>query len=166
MRGTNNIRMNKTVTLASLLLFFSAFSAYAQNPPRPVTVTPLATLAFGAFYQSGAGTVSVDYAGTRTWTGGIITLGSYIVSPAVLRITGNLGTLVTLIMGPDITMNGDGGGTLTLHLDPVTDPTSPFVLTGGNPATVDLHIGGTIDVPAARPRGSYSGTFTIIFNQD
>lgn len=160
------IRITRSLSTASLLLLFSVFSAYAQKPPRPVTITPVATLSFGAFYQSGAGTVSVDYAGTRTWTGGIIVLGSHVVSSAILRISGNPGTRITLTMGPDITMNGSGGGTLTLHLDPVTDPVSPFVLTGGNPATVDLHLGGTIDVPAARPRGSYSGTFMIIFNQD
>jgi hypothetical protein len=166
MNARSYIRITRIVFAAGLLLLLSVFSAYAQKPPRPVTITPVATLSFGAFYQSGAGTVSVDYAGARTWTGGIITLGSYIVSPAILRITGNPGTRITLTMGPDIIMNGDGGGTVTLHLDPVTDPVSPFVLTGGTPSTVDLHLGGTIDVPAARPRGSYSGTFTIIFNQD
>jgi len=165
MKMAEHINIGKTVFVSGLLLLF-CFSAYAQKPPRPVTITPVATLSFGAFYQSGAGTVSVDYVGTRTWTGGIIPLGSHIISPAVVRLTGNPGTRITLTLGPDITMNGDGGGTLTLHLDPATDPVSPFVLTGGNPATVDLHIGGTIDVPAARPRGLYSGTFTIIFNQD
>lgn len=166
MKTAGHIRIARIVLVTGLLLFFSVFSVWAQKPPGPVTVTSLATLSFGAFYQSGAGTVSIDYAGTRTWTGGIITLGSYVVSPAILRITGNQGTMITLTMGPDIIMNGSGGGTLTLHLDPVTDPVSPFVLTAGNPSTVDLHLGGTIDVPAARPRGSYSGTFTIIFNQD
>lgn len=143
---------------------------YGQRPPRPITVVKTTDLAFGAFYQGVAGgNVYVSATNIRSADGGVVLLGmGYTVASAVFRVTGNPGTLVTVLLGPAVLLNGSNGGSMTLTLDPNTEPVSPFVLTGVFPAIKDLSVGGTLTVgaPAANPPGSYSGTFTIIFNQN
>lgn len=156
--------------LFALLILCLSVPAYGQRPPRPITVNKTVDLSFGAFYQGAAGgSVSVSSSGVRTSSGDVVLLGmGFTVAAAVFRISGNPGTMVTLLLGPDVLLNGSGGGSMTLHLDSNTNPVSPFVLTGGVPSVVDLSVGGTLTVgaPASNPPGSYSGTFTIIFNQN
>lgn len=168
-------RIIKCILPVIVLTFFNFSGLYAQGypfPPRPIQVTKIADLAFGAFYLGASGgTVSVSAAGGRAATGDVVLLGmGYLVAPAVFRIKGNPSTLVTPMMGGPVSLNGIPAGTLTLTLNPTTNPLSPFVLPGPLPpnAVVDLYVGGTLTVgsQAANPPGSYSGTFTIIFNQN
>lgn len=154
------------------LIIFSLSSSlvHGQRPPRPITVNKTVDLAFGAFYQGATGgNVYVSASNIRTADGGVVLLGmGYTVAPAVFSVSGNPGTLVTVLLGPAVLLNGSNGGSMTLTLDSNTSPVSPFVLTGGSPATKDLTVGGklTVGSPASNPPGSYSGTFTIIFNQN
>lgn len=155
------------ITLMLVVLFYSP-SVYGQRPPRPLVVSTIANLAFGSFYQGATGgTVSVSIANTRTPSGDVVLFGGTGATTAVFRIQGNAGTLVTILLGPDVALTGSGGGSMILHLGP-TNPVSPFVLTGITPVTLDLYVGGTLTVgaPASNPPGSYSGTFTITFNQN
>lgn len=157
------------------LIFFNSAVVYAQGypfPPRPIQVTKTVDLAFGAFYLGiSGGTVAVSAAGGRTSSGDVVLLGmSYPVAPAVFRVRGNPGTLVTPMLGGPVTLNGVPAGSMILTLNPTTNPLSPFVLPGPLPANaiVDLNVGGTLTVggPGTNPPGSYGGTFTIIFNQN
>jgi hypothetical protein len=161
------------VRLFALVFFFSSEMLRAQfgppPPPRKIVVTPTAQgLSFGAFTHGPAGgTVTVNAAGSRSSGGSVMLLGlGYSFSPALLEIVGNPGTVVTLMNGPDVLLNGSNGGSLLLHLGD-SNPVSPFTLTVPYKVVTQLRIGGTLTVggPGGNPPGSYSGTFTIIFNQ-
>lgn len=163
----------RIVTLFALVLILSSGIGNAQfgppPPPRKIVVTPTAQgLSFGAFYHGPAGgTVTVNSAGSRTSGGSVVLLGmGYTFTPALFEIIGNPGTIVTLLNGPDVLLNGSNGGSLLLHIGDST-PVSPFVLTVPYKVVTQLRVGGTLTVggPGGNPPGSYSGTFTIIFNQ-
>jgi hypothetical protein len=158
-----------------LILFSGVFSFSALNaqidssvdPPRPVEVTVVENLSFGAFYQGAAGgTVTIDPSGVRTAGGDVILLGmSFVFNAAHYTIVGNEGTAINLSYNPSVTLAGPG--TMTLTIDS-TFPLSPFPLLNNKPLLNHLHIGGTLTVgpPASNPPGAYSGTFEIIFNQE
>lgn len=158
----------RAALILSSIMMLNAPDLLGQRPPRPVTVTTTVNLAFGAFYQGGSGgTVVVNTSNVRSSTGDVVLFGGSGAASAVFRIQGNAGTLVTLLIGPDVPLTGSGGGTMMLHIGP-TNPVSPFVLTGITPVTLDMSVGGslTVGIPASNPPGSYSGTFTIVFNQN
>jgi hypothetical protein len=159
------------ITLFALVFLFSSDMLKAQfgppPPPRKIVVTPTAQgLVFGTFYHGPAGgTISVNASGSKTAGGSVIPLGTG-ETPALFEIIGNPGTIVTLLFGPDVSIAGSNGGSLLLHLTD-SNPVSPFVLTVPYKVVTQLRVGGTLTVgsSAANPPGSYSGTFTIIFNQ-
>lgn len=162
------INILKAFLISVLMIILHSPALLGQRPPRPLVVTTQVNLGFGAFYQGMAGgSVVVSTANTRSSTGDVVLFGGSGATSAVFRLQGNAGTLVTLLIGPDVPLTGSGGGSMMLHIGP-TNPVSPFVLTGVNPAIKDLYVGGTLTVgaPASNPPGSYSGTFTIIFNQN
>jgi hypothetical protein len=175
MRFTETIclsRMRGPFLILSGILIFLAFQTIAgqEPPPRPVTVTVTAQgLSFGAFSQGVAGgTVTISSAGVRSATGDVILLGfGYIFSTALYELVGNPGTVVSILNGPDVSLPGSNGGSMTLHLG-ASNPASPFVINTTPPAFTQLNIGGTLTVsnPAANPPGSYSGTFDITFIQE
>lgn len=159
----------RTAALVIMFCFTGILLVAQEDPPKPITVeTTAQNLAFGAFYHGPAGgTVSISSAGSRTSGGSVVLLGlGYSFSPALFYIRGNPGTIISLLNGPAIQLNGSGGGTLTLSLG-LTDPVSPFVLTNPYPVPTELRVGGTLSVGSSgtNPPGSYNGTFEIIFNQ-
>lgn len=159
----------KIFILYLLLLLVLTQEANAQYPPRPVVVNPTGQgLAFGAFYQGAAGgTVSVSPAGVRSASGDVILFfGGFTFTAARFTIRGNPGTLITMMAGPPVVLNGSNGGSMTLTIGPANPP-PPFVLTNPWPVPMDFFMGGTLTVgsPAANPPGTYDGSFTIIFNQ-
>ena len=158
------------VFCTGLLLVFS-FAAKAQPPPpRPISiyVNPAQGLLFGAFFQgSSGGTVIVDYTGSRSVTGTLVQANLGIpFSPAIFEVDANPGTLVSIMNGPDITLNGSNGGTISLHIGAAS--TGPVFVTSVVPPTrTQVLIGGTLTVgnPIANPSGNYSGTFSVTFIQ-
>jgi len=141
-----------------------------EPPPRPiiVTVNLSQNLSFGAFYHFAAGGTVIIYTdGSRSSTGDIVLLTMYSFDPGLYDVVANPGTLVSILNGPDATLNGSGGGTLTLQIGD-SDPSSPFVVTTTPPAATQLRIGGTLIVgnPLANPPGNYSGTFDVTFIQE
>lgn len=140
-----------------------------EHPPKPVTLTTSQNMSFGAFaVGTFGGTVSVSSSGVRTSTGDIIlvNLGT-IYAPAHFEADVNPGTIVSLVLGPDVTLTGSNGGSMLLHLQDPT-PGYSFVTWANPPATTQISIGGTLTVgsTAANPPGAYSGSFLIIVNQE
>jgi Domain of unknown function (DUF4402) len=147
-------------------------SAVAQPPPpRPIAVyiNPAQGLIFGAFFQGIAGgTVIVYPDGSRSVTGDVVQANLGIpYSPAIFEIEAQPGTLISILNGPDVTLNGSNGGALILHLG-TSSTGSPFVTTVAPPGRTQVRIGGALTVgsPLANPPGAYSGTFAVTFIQE
>ena len=148
-----------------LLLLISQESIAQEPPPRPVKVTKIQDLGFGAFYQGGAGgTVTIIWNGTRS-AGGTVVLFGVGGSAAIFNIVANPGTIISFLK-PVSTLTDGSGHSLSLQID-TTNPASPFVTTNNYSIPTPVSIGGilTIGTPLANPPGSYSGTFDITFVQ-
>lgn len=142
-----------------------------QPPPRPISVSfnPALGLRFGAFFQSASGgTITVSPTGVRTSTGAVILADmGYTYGAANFDITANPGTLVSILNGPDATLTGSSGGSMSMHIG-TSFPTSPFVTSANPPAYNTITLGGTLTVgsPVANPSGAYSGSFYVTFVQE
>lgn len=174
------MKTNKTIYRIVLpVLLLTGLSSAAQrnllalgpeNPPRPVViyVNPAQGLQFGAFYQGATGgTVIVYPNGSRSTTGSVIQANQGIsFSPAIFEVDAEPGTLVTIVNGPDVTLNGSNGGSITLQIGS-SDPVSPFIATEISPGRTQIRIGGTLILtsPLANPPGNYNGTFLVTFIQ-
>jgi hypothetical protein len=158
----------KGLPVIFLLLLYQGVCAQ-EPPPRPLQVTVEQSLGFGAFAQGPAGgTITVNTAGVRSFTGSIILLNlGYLFSAASYRLTGNAGTVVSILNGSDVTLPGSNGGSMILHIG-ASNPASPFVITTIPPAYTLMNVGATLTVgnPASNPPGNYSGTFNITFIQE
>jgi hypothetical protein len=159
------------VFTAVAVISLSLQSDAQQHPPRPISVyvNPAQGLFFGAFYQGGSGGTVIIYPdGSRAATGDIVLLGlGFAFSPAIFEVEGDPGTRVYIVNGPDATLTGSNGGTMTVHIGD-SDPTSPFVITIPPPGRITVKIGGTLNVgtPLSNPVGSYNGTFMMTFVED
>lgn len=155
--------------ILSVILFFACFfvSLAQEPPPHPINVTWTGqNLSFGAFYiVAVGGSVTINSDGSRAFSGDVVLLGLGIpFSTALYRITGHRGTVVSLLNGPDVFLNGSGGGSMRLHIG-ASNPVSPFVLSG---PPLMLNVGGTLTVgnSGSNPPGNYSGTFDMTFVQE
>lgn len=155
--------------ICSLILVFLSFSAYSQeHPPRPLQVSVFQNLSFGAVIQGAlGGQVIIDPQGSRSISGDIIPVNmGYTYFPAIFDVEAIPGSLITIANGSDITLNGNNGGTLTMHIG-TSIPTSPFVATKNPPFRNQVRIGGTLYVgnSIANPSGNYIGFFEVTFVQ-
>jgi len=155
----------------SLLLAGFSFSVVAQPPPpRPISiyVNPAQGMIFGAFFQGvSGGTVILYPDGSRTVTGSLVQANlGYPFSPAIFEVDANVGTMVSIMNGPDVTLSGSNGGTLSLHIGAASTGSS-FVTSVAPPSRTQVRIGGTLTVgnQLANPSGNYSGTFSVTFIQ-
>ena len=168
-----NILFNRALTIpglcAIIVLLTGDLRLQAQEKlPHPMTITAVPTqgLNFGAFCQGAVGgTVIMSPTGSRSTTGDVVQLGmGFVSTPALFDIETNAGTVVAVLNGPDATLTGSEGGTLSLHIGS-SSPSAPFITSAIPPAKTTLSFGGTLTVgsPAANPPGSYSGAFYITF---
>lgn len=140
-------------------------------PPKPVAVyvSPSQGLNFGAFFQGVTGGSVIIYPdGSRSVTGDITQANLGIpFSAAIFEIEANPGTLISILNGPDVTLSGSNGGSMTLHIGS-SDIGSPFITRAMSPSRTQIKIGGTLTVgnSLANPSGNYSGTFSITFMQE
>ena len=142
-----------------------------EAPPRPIVVyvNPAQGLNFGNFTLGVTGGSVIIYpSGIRSTTGDIMQLsGGIPFSPAIFEVEANLGTVISIMNGPNVQLNGSNGGTMMLQLGS-SSTGSPFIANVAPPARTEVRIGGTLYVgnPLANPGGSYSGSFMVTFIQE
>jgi hypothetical protein len=162
-------RKTSVAIIFGALLLLCQLAANAQpQPPRPNKVYNIQTMSFGAIFQGFSGGTAIIYAnGSRSSTGDVILAQmGFAFYPAIFEVEAPVGTIITLLNGPDATLSGSNGGTMTLHLGD-SSPASPFIASVAPPGRNQVRIGGTLIVgnPMANPVGAYNGSFTVIFNQ-
>ena len=159
-----------------ILLILGSFCTFAQNPTDSIPVDPgaisiytIQNMSFGGFSQGvSGGTVIIANDGTRSTTGSIIPLNLGIIYfQSIFEILGPVGTIITVLNGPDATLTGSNGGSMTMTIG-LSNPASPFTTTVAPPGRTQVYIGGTLNVgsAAANPPGNYNGSFYITFNQE
>jgi len=165
------------LSVALLVISMHNIAKGQEKPPKPIQVfvSPTQGLYFGAFcHGPSGGSITISPFGGRSSTGSVIELSlGYLFSPAIFNVEGIKGTVISITdnSGIPFLLTGSNGGSLTLHLGPPQTNTTcgtPFVLNAESPAQMEIRIGGTLTVgnAAANPPGNYSGTFTVIFNQE
>ncbi len=172
------MKNRQSIKKYGFLLFLSgmSFLCFAQNPtdslpgdPGALSVYTIQNLSFGAFSNGlSGGTVAISSAGTRSVTGSVTALNLGITYfQSIFEIEAAEGAIISITNGPDATLTGSNGGTMSLKLGN-SAPGSPFINTTPSPARTQISIGGTLSVgaPSSNPPGTYSGTFYIIFNQE
>jgi hypothetical protein len=163
------IRYPRLLVLTGFFILFCVQPVSAQEmPPRPIEVSIVSNLGFGAFSSGmSGGTVSVLTSGSRFSTGDItlFTIDPYF--PALFELEGNPGTIVHILNGPDAILSGNNGGSLILHLGE-SSTGSPIILSSAPPGVTQVFIGGTLNVgnPLSCPAGYYNGAFYITFIQE
>lgn len=155
--------------IVGISLGFSMNGFAQEKPPRPIKVTTFQNLCFGAFFQGMTGGSVIVYPdGTRTTTGDVIQANlGYLFFPAIFEVDAQPGVVINITKGTDAILTGSNGGSMVMKTGN-TYPVSPFVNTLSPPGKTQVRVGGTLIVgsPLANPEGSYSGTFSITFNQE
>lgn len=172
-QGTSNCIYRFCLFISMLILVqLCSNSIKAQQlPPSPFAIysNPAQGLFFGAFYHGMmGGTVIIYPDGSRSSTGDVVPVSlGFPFSPAILEIEAPVGTRIAILNGPDATLAGSNGGTMTLHVGS-SDIGTPFVTTSVPPARTQVRIGGTLYIGSslANPEGSYNGMFSITFIQE
>ena len=155
------------------LLFFTLFfclnTSYSQPslPQRTVSAIPTQPIDFGTFYVTSAGTITVNWQGSVSTTGGVVVVSSVNARPAIFDITLCQGRNVTLTYNPTTTItNGAPSITLTLG-DTEKGPSGTIFAVNTNCTFITtLRVGGTLDIPAGAFTGVYTGSFSMNFTQD
>ena len=155
----------------AMLLVFAVF-AYAQPglPPRTITVTATQPIDFGAFVPTGeGGTITVDWHGVRSSTGGVVLVSASICKPAIFEVKLCPGRRVTIAYDSPIQLSNGSGGSLTLNIGPTEmgENGDSFMVTNDCNFIMLFHVGGTLIIPPGSvPTGLYSGVFDISFTQE
>lgn len=139
-----------------------------QKPPRPMSITSWQELNFGTFCAGGIGDkVTISAMGVRSASSpSILLLSSPLVSQAKFDVTAINSTLIHIIFGSDVDMNGSNGGQMTLKIGPSEYPDDQFV-SGFSSFATTVRIGGTLTIKTnPLPAGNYSCTFEVIFIQE
>ena len=157
------------VFILQLLFIISVSGIYAQEmPPRPMTVSMVQDMSFGAFSPGDSGgDITLSPFGLRISSGSVILVNlAYPYFEAIFEVDANPGTLVSLLFTTTV-ITGNNGGSMLLQTGG-SEPASPFVATAIPPGKTQIHIGGKLTVgnPLANPAGNYSGVFPIIFVQE
>lgn len=174
MKSIKNLNPNHIVpwisVLMAMIMISNGVCTAQEAPPRPISIyiNPAQGLVFGAFFQGATGgSVMIYPDGSRSVTGDLIQANLGVpFSPALFEVDANPGTIIAILNGPDVTLTGNNGGTLSLHLGS-SSVGSQFVSTIVPPDRTQIRIGGTLKVGTAlaNPAGEYSGSFSVIFIQ-
>jgi hypothetical protein len=155
--------------LLIVILFINVLVSFAQPTLPPRTVTALATqpIDFGSFVVTGPGTITVDYNGNRSATGGVIIIPGSIPKPAIFDIKLCQGRTVTITYDPTTILTYLGNN-LTLNIGPTEKGLSgsTFPVSGDCNFITTIRVGGTLVVPGGSIVGIYTGSFSMTFKQE
>lgn len=166
--------LNLYIKIKSLLLVSALFLcinvSYGQPtlPQRTVQAFPTQPIDFGIFYDTGSGgTISVDWRGVRTTTGGIVALSGSTARPAIFDVKLCQGRNVIITYNPTTTIS-NGANSITLQIDDTEKGPngSSFPVNNNCNFITSLRVGGTLFVPAGTVNGVYSGSFELTFVQE
>ncbi|WP_207496551.1 DUF4402 domain-containing protein [Aridibaculum aurantiacum] len=175
MRGNHMVkRVSKGKKLVMMIMLsFLSYVSYAQFPtdslpsdPGAMTVYSVQDMHFGSFANGpSGGSVILSPSGSRTTTGTVLALNLQMPQPAIFEIEAPQGSVVSIMNGPNATLTGSNGGSMTLTIGQ-SSPASMFTTTAIPPTRTQVHIGGTLTVgtTATAPPGTYTGTFYVTFN--
>jgi len=151
------------------IFFFCLNASYAQPnlPQRTITVQPTQDIDFGKFCVIAEGTITVDWQGIVSTTGGVIPITNSNAHPAIFDIKLCQGRNVTITYNPTTNINS-GTPSLLLHVgDTEKGPSgSKFPVSSDCNFITTLRVGGTLDVPGGSPTGVYTGSFSMTFTQE
>lgn len=156
--------------ILAILSSLSVKAQHPQPPPKPVQVfaDPLQGLIFGSVFRGNTGGSVIVYPdGSRSVTGDIQQANTGVpFSPAIFELEANIGTLISIVNGPDVVLNGSNGGTAILKIGN-TNLGNTFITTVEPPQRTTIRVGGTLVIggPLVSPSGNYNGNFYITFVQ-
>ena len=144
------------------LLLLQALPAHPAN--KVGTVSTTRNLAFGRFVAATGGTITIDPAGVRSKTGGLVLLSGGAVTSSSYSLTesgtGKSLRWTTITLPGSATLSS-GGATMTLS-NFVSDPPNTVLGT----ARTTMTVGATLTVAANQAPGSYTGTFAVTVNYE
>jgi hypothetical protein len=159
-------------SLCFIVVFFLFVTiSYAQPalPQRTITVQSTQPIDFGIFYDTGSGgTITVDYQGNRTTTGGLIALSGSAAKPAIFEVKLCQGRNIIIDYTLTTTLSNGVGSPLTLNIGPTEKGPrgARFSVNTNCNFITTLRVGGTLHVPAGSAKGTYSGNFEMTFTQE
>lgn len=163
-------KIKKGIPVLAWLLLAEPVKAQVDSlPGDPVlmTIYSVQNLHFGTFSGgSGGGTLTLSPMGVRTVTGNVVVITQGVPgSPAIFDVDAVYGALVSLVNGPDITLSGSNGGSMSMRIGD-SDPPSPFITIPTQPLRTHVKVGAILTVGSAaeNPPGIYTGTFYLTFN--
>jgi hypothetical protein len=129
-------------------------------------VQPTQAIDFGTFYVISAGTITVDWQGIVSTTGGVVSLSVASARPAIFDIKLCQGRNVIITYDPTTTIT-NGVPSLKLNIGPTEKGPggSTFPVSNDCNFITTLRVGGTLDVPGGSPAGIYNGSFSMTFTQ-
>lgn len=167
-RLTNILPSLKWLPLLVIILFSTNIVAQPSLPGRDISVLPTQPIDFGVFYIGGAGTIEVDYQGNVNVTGGVVSLNTASVTPAIFEIKLCQGRRITIGYDYSVMINGSNGGDVELVIGPTDKGISGAEFPSGNDCNfiTVLRVGGKLIVPANAIPGVYIGSFSVLFTQE
>jgi len=165
------VSIYKVILLTALFFVFGNSFSQPVLPQRSITVTATQPINFGSFCVTGGngGTVTVGYDGNRTATGDIVLLPMEpSAQPAIFEVSLCQGRNVVITYDATTNLTGSDGGSLELDIGPTEKgPNGTSFATNSDCNFITpMRVGGTLHIPGTAIPGTYSGYFSITFNQE
>jgi len=158
-------------TLAFLIILSLTEFIYGQPvlPQRTIEVAPTQALSFGKFYDNGGngGTITVNWQGIRTTTGDIYAIPSSQVTPAIYAVKLCQGRTINITYPENTTLTDSNGSSLRLDIGPTEKGANGAIFATENNCNFItlLRIGGTLHIPPNANFTSFTGNFSVYFEQ-
>ncbi len=169
----HTIRPFITRLFITIILFVFVSNSMAQPglPQRSLTVTATQAIHFGTMCITGSsgGTVMVGWDGSRASTGSIALLSmAPTARPAIFEVKLCQGRNVIITFSPSAILTSSNGGSLILDIGPTDQGGNHASFAASNDCNFItlLRVGGVLHIPGTALPGSYSGDFSITFNQE
>jgi hypothetical protein len=157
----------------TIVFFYCVNLSYSQPtlPQRTLTVTATQAFHFGTLCVTGpaGGTVTVGYDGSRTSTGSIALLSMEpTAQPAIFEVKLCQGRNVIITFSPTTILTGSNGGSLMLDIGPTEKGINGALFPTNSDCNfiTPLRVGGTLHVSGTAIPGTYTGSFSVTFNQE